>query len=246
MKNKNEYIVNDETQRELREWINELSVKSAKNLEIALSVLIPVSEVAVSNPFNLCSLPISSLGFSERGVSEEVARGLLEAIMWKTDRKEMSIEEDDQIALTSTGIKILKFIEQKVIERLDVGTKDEGGDDHAVVSGTPVEITRIDVLEDKNERKGVTIYININYENPETFLRKENWSEMYKLAREQYVPYKKAVFDYFNSNKKNPLYSRLGFRVTKILKQENGEIVPNIEIKLITQKAVTQRKPKSA
>lgn len=116
-------------QQELTKWVNGLSYKSIKNLEITLSVLIPTSEVVASNPFNLCNLPISSLRFSEKGVSEEAARGLLEAIMWKTDRKEISIE-DDQIALTDAGIKLLKYIEQKVFEKL--GTEKEREDDAIV------------------------------------------------------------------------------------------------------------------
>jgi asparagine N-glycosylation enzyme membrane subunit Stt3 len=64
---------------------------------------------------------------------------------------------------------------------------------------------------------------------------------MYQLAKEQQVSYDKGFFDYFNSNKINPLYSKEGFNVTKILKQEDGAIVPNIGIEIVTQKAVTQR-----
>jgi len=234
----------NKVQQELKEWVGELSVESTKNLEITLSVIIPISEVAASNPFNLCNLPISSLRFSKKGVSEEVALGLFEAIMWKTGAREFSME-DDRITLTSTGIKLLKYVEQEVFEKLDTeGKKEEN--DHIITPVTSVEISRIDVLEDKTERKGITIYININYEKPETFSRKKNWGAMYELAKEKCIKYDKDILDYFNSNKKNPLYSRLGFKITKILKQESDEIVPNIEIKIITQNKITRSKLKSA
>ena len=64
---------------------------------------------------------------------------------------------------------------------------------------------------------------------------------MYELAKNQSVDFKKDFFDYFNSNKKNPLYSKKKFQITQILKMDGKTITPNIEIKIVTRKAVTQR-----
>jgi hypothetical protein len=63
---------------------------------------------------------------------------------------------------------------------------------------------------------------------------------MYELAKTQEVSFEKGFYDYFNSNKLNPLYTN-GFKVSKILKEQDGYIVPNIEIKLTTQNKVTRQ-----
>ena len=39
----------------------------------------------------------------------------------------------------------------------------------------------------------------------------------------------------------NPFYCKYGLKITKILKRANGDIEPNVKIKLISQKRVTQR-----
>jgi hypothetical protein len=103
------------------------------------------------------------------------------------------------------------------------------------------KIKMIDILKDGTKLKKVTIFINTNYAHPKEFLRRKNWGLMYQLAEDQQIPYEKGFLDYFNSNKKNPLYAREGYVVTKILKQEGLAIVPEIKIGLITQKTVTLR-----
>jgi hypothetical protein len=87
----------------------------------------------------------------------------------------------------------------------------------------------------------IKIYINKNYLNELDFIRKKYWGMLYDLAENQSVDYSKGFFDYFNSNSHNPLYAKHGFVLTKILKQENNDVVPNIEIRLITQKKITQQ-----
>ncbi|MCX6717760.1 MAG: hypothetical protein NTU76_03760 [Candidatus Taylorbacteria bacterium] len=105
-----------------------------------------------------------------------------------------------------------------------------------------LSIKRIEVLEDRTENKRVNIYINGNYNNPRGFHRGNYWGQFYELAKKQRINFSKEFFDYFSSNKLNPLFAKSGgFKIIKILKVEDGLIVPNIEIKLITQKAITQR-----
>jgi len=103
------------------------------------------------------------------------------------------------------------------------------------------EIVKIEIKKEEREYKNITIFINTNYQKPRSYKRGKNWGKMYELAKEHVVTYDKGFFDYFNSNKTNPLYAKEGFKVTKILKQENDTITPNVTIKLTTQKAVTQR-----
>jgi len=109
-----------------------------------------------------------------------------------------------------------------------------------------IEITSIEILKDETERNKVTIYININYAHPREYRKGKYWGSMYELARSEGISYHRGFFNYFNSNDNNPLYAGEGFKRTKILKQEDKYIVPNIKIELVTQKAVKQRQLKSA
>lgn len=107
-------------------------------------------------------------------------------------------------------------------------------------------INKIEILEDKTEKGRINIYINSNYESePMSLSRNKSWSKMYELAKTQETYFEKSFYDYFNHRQENPLYSKNGFEITKILKKQDGYIVPNIEIKLITQNQIT-RKLKSA
>lgn len=86
----------------------------------------------------------------------------------------------------------------------------------------------------------IKLYINKNYYNELDFGRKKIWGKLYDLAERQELKFNKGFFDYFNSNKKNPLYARNNFMVTKILKVKEGNIVPNVKLSLITRKKITQ------
>lgn len=103
-------------------------------------------------------------------------------------------------------------------------------------------VIKIEILEDKTETKKITLYINAVRNHPRYFNRREkSWVKLYELARDQRVPYHRGFFNYFNSNKNNPLYKREGFKPTKILNKEYDDIIPKIEIKLISQKKITQQ-----
>lgn len=109
---------------------------------------------------------------------------------------------------------------------------------NTVTNGNLIE--KIEILEDKNERGRISVYINGNYKDDTiSFSRNKRWGKMYELAKSQEVPYEKSFYDYFNYQQTNPLYTK-GFNVSKILKEQDGYIVPNIEIKLITQNKITR------
>ena len=113
--------------------------------------------------------------------------------------------------------------------------------------GNKPSIKSLELLKDETDLKGITVYINGDYNNPRHFLKKKRWGEMYELAKTQAVPLNKKFFDYFNYSHLNPLYTnKSGFKVTAILKERNGVIIPNIEIGLLTQKQVSSKKLKPA
>lgn len=105
-----------------------------------------------------------------------------------------------------------------------------------------LEIKSLEVLEDKTEIKKVTVYVNEDYEKTKSFSRGKNWEAIYNLAKDGEIPYNKDIFDYFNSNQTNPLYSKGEFKVTKILKSEDNTIYPNIKIEITTENKVTRRR----
>jgi hypothetical protein len=56
------------------------------------------------------------------------------------------------------------------------------------------------------------------------------------------IPKDKNVTSYFNCNSANPLYTpKGGFIYSSVLKDQDGYIVPNIEIQLITEGKVSRR-----
>jgi len=92
------------------------------------------------------------------------------------------------------------------------------------------------------------IVINEDYLNPvEADMAKPSWSTLFEIAEEKLLDAEnhKATIDYFNFNKGCRLYVKTGYAVTRILKVENGYIMPAIEIKIITEKAFQQRANKS-
>ena len=106
-------------------------------------------------------------------------------------------------------------------------------------------IKKIEIIKDEKEQRRIKVYINGKYDSdPLEFARKGNWQLMYKVANKDYVAYdkkSKEFYDYFNYRKENPLYATQGFEITKILKEEDGYSVPNIEIKLTTKNKTTRQ-----
>jgi hypothetical protein len=127
------------------------------------------------------------------------------------------------------------FIKFYLEDRLGVKSKPKTSDNKTVVK-------KIEVLKDKTKNKRITVFINGDYNNPKDFSRGKNWEKIYELAESKQTGFDKAFFDYFNYSYINPLYTKNGgFKITKIIKERDGVIIPNIKIELTTQKAITQR-----
>lgn len=78
---------------------------------------------------------------------------------------------------------------------------------------------------------------------------KRSWNLLFEVAEGKEIWYNeeshKNDLDYFNSNKKNRLYTQTGYKITKILKVEGGLIKPNIKMSVISQKAFQRRLKKA-
>lgn len=158
---------------------------------------------------------------------------ILKSIKWNDERDE---KKEDKEYYTNNLLVILdnSVILKRVISMLDKDITEKKST-HKTVSK---DIYKLEFLK-KTGR--IEVYINENYHQSLGFSRNKSWGKMYELAENQSIDYDKSFYDYFTSNNQNPLYSNHCFSLTKILKQEDKAIVPNIEINLITQKKRTQR-----
>lgn len=109
------------------------------------------------------------------------------------------------------------------------------------IFNTDSQINKIEIIKDETEKKKISFYINEDYSKPFEFNRNKTWTLLYDLARDQEVEYNKPFFDYFNSNKDNPLYKKHKFSKTKILKMNGEYIEPNIPIVLRSQKSISTK-----
>lgn len=108
-------------------------------------------------------------------------------------------------------------------------------------------IQKLEVVEPKAGNK-FKIVVNHDYENPiHADKVKPSWDLLFRVAGENLTEADghKSSLDYLNTNKGCRLYTKTGYQLTKILKVENGYILPAIEIKIITEKAFQQRANKS-
>ena len=152
--------------------------------------------------------------------------------------------QDDYINLGKIYGKNIEEIKAKIktlINELISGKPTNKRKIRKFISINNEEIKQLELLEDKDERKGITVYINIRYDNPKSYNRKGSWKKMYELARDHQTNYNKNFYNYFNTNKKNPLYRNGEFKITKILKLEDNIIVPNIEINIISPRKVKRQ-----
>jgi len=93
------------------------------------------------------------------------------------------------------------------------------------------------------------VVINGDYQNTIKGDRaKPSWNLLFEAAGGKEVWYDKTFknyLDYFSSNKKCRLYTQTGHKITKILKVEGGQIVPNIKMEVISEKAFKTRLKKA-
>lgn len=99
----------------------------------------------------------------------------------------------------------------------------------------------IEIMEKNNGR--LEIFVNKNYRDkpikPYDVRNSSGlWNNILEIARNGYCNYDKDLIKYFNSNNNNPLYKKLGYNKTKILKDGINGTEAEIEIKIITSEQI--------
>jgi hypothetical protein len=98
----------------------------------------------------------------------------------------------------------------------------------------------------------VTVIINERYADDKLkpLVTKGRWKVLLEVAENgsayaNSIKEAKSITNYFNTNRKCNIYTTYPeYKLTKILKEEGQEILPNISIKIIPTKAFSQRKKK--
>lgn len=92
------------------------------------------------------------------------------------------------------------------------------------------------------------IIVNNDYRNPlKVDGNKKCWHFLLKMAeKNNYLPINenKSNFDYFNTNRRNRIYTKTGYKLTNIFRIESNYIYPNIKIEIISEKSFKTRNNK--
>lgn len=135
------------------------------------------------------------------------------------------------------------FLKKYLEDKLRLGVKEVEVISESKATGLLIE--KIEVIKSKNELGRVNFYVNGNHQDePISFSRNKKWERLYKLANKEQVLYDKEgkeFYDYFNYSPKNPLYTKRGFGITKILKERDGFVLPNIKISMTTENQITRK-----
>jgi len=126
--------MNNDTKNKITEWINSLSAETIADLDKILSVIIPISEIADSNPFKFSCLPFEEFNFSKQGFTDDRVRRLLAAISSEADYEEEINVESNKLCLSALAVELLiyarnlaekKLKGKQVIEQSSVFKDDE-------------------------------------------------------------------------------------------------------------------------
>lgn len=93
--------------------------------------------------------------------------------------------------------------------------------------------------DDNHIGKNYKVVVNDNYINSfEVSRHQKCWDFILNIieGKELLIYKNKTDFDYFNSGKKNKLYTKTGYQPCQILKINNKYIIPNIELNYISSK----------
>ena len=109
------------------------------------------------------------------------------------------------------------------------------------------KIFKIELVRREPNNNKTKIIVNENYQMPLEVKLGKYWGSLYELADKGQIANNKDVADYFNNRSDNPLYAKLGYSLTKIVKSDGGaRLIPNIKLELIHNKKIIQRQNKLA
>ena len=87
----------------------------------------------------------------------------------------------------------------------------------------PGQVNKIECIKHQSNTGKLKVIVNENYQSPPLEVTLGNyWTKFYELAEKQRVANSKGFFDYFNSNLKNPIYSKFKYKQSQILKFDGG------------------------
>lgn len=113
------------------------------------------------------------------------------------------------------------------------------------------KIKSLYVVEPKEHMLKYKIIVNESYKKPiEVSLEDEYWNTFFQLVKNKGMAISpdnnvEDLYGYMNHNPRNQLYTKSGCELTRILKKENGLIIPGFEdIDIISDKTYETRKNK--
>lgn len=151
------------------------------------------------------------------------------------------------IFLIAHNLKKLKDFKKEVDEKIKQLSLKDGKNSSRFIK----EIICVKPIKDNDRFK---IVVNDNYLNPievDKTRDRGSWDLLYRVAEEGEVyadkDYKNNL-GYFNTNRRNKIYTKTKLNLTKVLKQEGDYIRPedDLKIKSISHKAFMQKKNKTS
>jgi thymidylate synthase ThyX len=99
-------------------------------------------------------------------------------------------------------------------------------------------------LVESNVGKSYKIVINDDYKKIVLVNGTGTWNVLLRLGKKESVEAdgRKSALDYLNTNKHCQLYTKANYSLTKILSTDDGDIKSNIEIDVISEKALETRR----
>src|SRR3989344_504862 len=90
------------------------------------------------------------------------------------------------------------------------------------------------------------VYINKDYNHfitpRDSINENQYWEKIKEIAKGKDVIYEGGTVKYFNSNKNNPIYKKLGYEITKILERKGRNMKATIKIENITNEKISRSK----
>lgn len=174
-------------------------------------------------------------------------------ILKQLEKKE-GVLKISKIGSDSVSIKVKKnkfnLLYKKIereIEKLDL-KRSQSVSKSSMKVGPDKFITKI-ICVDPGQKNKFKVVLNNDYENfIEGDKAKKCWYFLFQIAEEEFMPYQeeyKTYIDYFNSNKKNRIYTQTEYNIAKIFEIERGTVVPNIPMNIISEKAFQTRLKKA-
>jgi hypothetical protein len=150
--------------------------------------------------------------------------------------------EEDDVELGYIKDKNANTIKEKILRLKSEILKSQDNEKNFKQKDKDLKIKKLEVKwSDRNDEKKIIVYINDLYNKSHEFKKGKYWGKIYELAMDKKTAHNEGFYSYFNSNSNNPIYTRTGLKLTQILKKDSTELVPNIEINIITGKQVATR-----